>query len=34
VSWYRSPTIFKKPLRKVVDAAGIPDISAHSLRRT
>jgi len=34
VSWYRSPTIFKEPLRKVVDAAGITDISAHSLRRT
>jgi len=34
VSWYRSPTIFKVPLGKVVDAAGITDISAHSLRRT
>jgi len=34
MSWYRSPTIFKEPLRKVVDAAGITDISAHSLRRT
>jgi integrase len=33
VSWYRSPTIFKEPLRKVVDAAGITDISAH-MRRT
>jgi integrase len=34
LSWYRSPTIFVKPLKKIVDHAGIPDISGHSLRRT
>jgi integrase len=34
LSWYRSPSIFQKPLLKVVKASGITDISAHSLRRT
>jgi integrase len=34
VSWYRSPTIFAGPMKKVVQAAKITDISAHSLRRT
>ena len=34
LSWYRSPTIFARPLAKVVEEAGITDISGHSLRRT
>jgi len=34
MSWYRSPTIFAKPLAMVVEATGIVAISAHSLRRT
>ena len=34
LSWYRSPTIFAKPLAKVVKEARITDISGHSLRRT
>jgi len=34
LSWYRSPTIFARPLAKVVKKAGITDISGHSLRRT
>ncbi len=34
VSWYRSSSVFHGPLGKVVDEAGIPAISMHSLRRT
>ncbi len=34
LSWFRSPTIFDKPLAKVVKKAGVTDISCHSLRRT
>ena len=33
-NWYRSPTAVDKALAKVVKDAGIPPISAHSLRRT
>ena len=34
VSWYRSPTVLREPLARVVAAAGIPPISPHSFRRT
>ena len=34
LSWYRSTSIFHKPLAKVVAEAGITEISQHSLRRT
>jgi integrase len=34
LSWFRCPTLFNVPLRKLVAAAGIPEISMHSLRRT
>lgn len=34
VSWYRSPTIFDRPLRRICKKAGLPEISAHALRRT
>jgi len=34
VSWYRSPSVLDAPLKKVVDAAEVPAVSAHSFRRT
>jgi integrase len=33
-SWFRSGSLVDKPLRLIVAEAGIPRISAHSLRRT
>jgi len=32
--WYRSASTTAKPLKKIIDVADIPQISAHSLRRT
>lgn len=34
VSWFRSMSIFDKPIAKVVKQSGIPEISVQSLRRT
>jgi integrase len=34
VRWFRGGTVFYGPLRKVVAAAAIPEITVHSLRRT
>jgi integrase len=34
VRWYRSASCLDKPLRKIVMAAGVPEISPHSFRRT
>lgn len=33
-AWYRSSTVFKKPIAKVVTAAKLPEVSPHSFRRT
>jgi integrase len=32
-SWYRSPSVLDRPLRRICQAAGIPEVSAHALRR-
>ncbi len=34
VSWFRTSSVFDKPLARVVKAAGVTPISAHSFRRT
>lgn len=34
MSWYRTPSVFSGPLAKIVEEAGLPKISTHSLRRT
>jgi integrase len=33
-SWYRTPAVLNKPLERIADAADVPQIFPHSLRRT
>ncbi len=34
VSWYRSPSVLDKPLRRIAMAAQLPEVSNHSFRRS
>ena len=34
VSWYRGPSTLDSPLRRVAQAAELPEVSAHSFRRS
>lgn len=34
VCWYRSDSVLDRPLKQIVEKAGLPRISVHSLRRT